>query len=169
MPSDRWRPITACCAASTATASLSSTGEASPALRWLPAAPSCKSGELPGRDRWRACFPCLIAFTANACLPALDAGLPERRDHVVGSRLGNLDEGEALGDLDRADVPAGEVRLAGDHADKVLRPDSSGTAGPHEQTGRTPGRGTATALIASAPLPTIAALVRPPWQSPFRQ
>jgi hypothetical protein len=56
-----------------------------------------------------AALPCGIAFTANACLPALDAGLPERRDHVPGGRLGNLYEGESIGDLDRADVPAGEV------------------------------------------------------------
>ena len=44
------------------------------------------------------------------------------------------------------------MRLAGDSADKVLRPDSGGTAGPHEQAGRAVRRGTAPPLIAAGGL-----------------
>src|SRR5690242_2491787 len=75
---------------------------------------------------------CAVAFAADRRLPALDADLPERCDHVVCRSLGDLNEREAIGDLDRADLPAGQVRLAGDDADEILRPDPGRTAGPHE-------------------------------------
>ena len=47
-----------------------------------------------------------VAFAADRRLPALDADLPERRDHVVCCSLGHLNKREAIGDLDRADLPA---------------------------------------------------------------
>jgi hypothetical protein len=46
-----------------------------------------------------------VALAADGCLPALDADLPERRDHVIGGLIGDLDQRKAIGDLDRADVP----------------------------------------------------------------
>ena len=92
---------------------------------------------------------CGVAFAADRRLPALDADLPERRDHVVCCSLGHLNEREAIGDLDRADLFAGQVRLAGDDADEILRPDSGRTASPHEKPRRAPSR------RASAPLVTL--------------
>src|SRR5579863_8603831 len=105
-------------------------------------------------------LPRTVAFAANGGLPALDAYLPERRDHVVGGRLGNLDEREAVGDLDRADVPAGQVRFAGDSPDEILRPDSSRTAGPHEQARCVPGGRTSTPLVTADGLAPPAAVVQ---------
>src|SRR5262249_49395586 len=85
----------------------------------------------------------------------------ECRDHIVRRGLGNLDEREAVGDLDRADVLAGQVRLAGDDTDEILRLDAGGTAGPHEQPRRT-SRGRASApLAAFSGLATAGAVIRP--------
>ena len=103
---------------------------------------------------------CAVAFAADRRLPALDADLPERRDHVVCCSLGDLDEREAIGDLDRADLPAGQVRLAGDDADEILRPDSRRTASPHKQPRRGPGRRASAPLVAARGLATPAAVVR---------
>src|SRR5690349_831103 len=103
---------------------------------------------------------CAVAFAADCRLPALDGDLAERRDHVVRGGLGNLDEREAIGDLDRADLPAGQARLAGDDADEILRPDSGRTAGPHEQPRRALGRRASTPLVAGRGLATPAAVVR---------
>src|SRR4029077_3856474 len=61
---------------------------------------------------------------------------------------------------DRPDVPAGEIRLAGDSADKILWPDSGGTSSPHEQACRARSCRTATLLVASGGLATAAAVVR---------
>src|ERR1035441_3128989 len=76
---------------------------------------------------------CAVAFAADRRLPALDADLPERCDHVVCCSLVDLNERGAIGGLDRADLPARQVRLPGDDADEILRPDSGRTASPHEQ------------------------------------
>src|SRR5205814_4191063 len=71
-----------------------------------------------------------------------------------------LDERESIGDLDRPDVPAGEVRLAGDSADKILWPDSGGTSGPHEQARRAHSCRTTTPLVAPGGLAAAAVAVR---------
>ena len=75
----------------------------------------------------------------------------QRTDHVVDSCLGHPDDRVVLGDLDRADLAAGEVALVGDHPDEIAGsdaglaternvdepcPDRSAAA----MTGRRPGR-----------------------------
>ena len=46
------------------------------------------------------------------------------RSTSSAAAVGHLDQREAVGDLDRADVAAAEPRLAGDRADQVLRADA---------------------------------------------
>ncbi len=130
--------------------------------RALRAGPGDRAGALPASRGQVAGAPGGhgVALAADRRLPALDADLPERRDHVVRGRLGDLDEREAVGDLDRADVLAGQVRLAGDDTDEILRPDSGGTAGPHEQPRGARGARPAAALVGAVVLAPRAAVVR---------
>ena len=61
---------------------------------------------------------------------------PQGLDDLVGGRLGDLDQREPVGDLDRPDVPAGEVGLAGDRPDQIVGPEPGQAAGADEQAGR---------------------------------
>ena len=54
---------------------------------------------------------------------------------LLGEVLGNLDQRESVGDVDVADLAAGEAGLAGDGADEVLGADARGSARADEETG----------------------------------
>src|SRR5204863_325817 len=66
--------------------------------------------------------------------PGVVAGA-QRADHVIDLIVGDLDEREAVGDLDPADLARGDAGLVDDRADEVLRPDPPDAAGAHEHAG----------------------------------
>src|SRR3954452_1505297 len=80
---------------------------------------------------------------------ALEVGPAQALDDRVRARLGHLDEREAVRDLDRADVGPGELGLAGDRADDVLRADPGAAAHADEQP-RHPLRGAARLALLGA-------------------
>src|SRR6185295_11489228 len=51
--------------------------------------------------------------------PSADLRVAQRLDHDLGELLGDLDQGEAVRDLDRADGLAVDAGLVGDRADEV--------------------------------------------------
>ena len=65
------------------------------------------------------------ALTSDRRLLALDRAPAQRGDHRVGRRLRHLDQREAVGDLDRADLPSVQAGLVRDRADEVLRADAT--------------------------------------------
>src|SRR4051794_11464813 len=112
---------------------------------------ACASGlsrrGCPGGDRYGA-YPAGTAsapdaFAADGDFSTLQLGGAEGFDDVVGEVFGDLDEGEAVGDVDVADLAAGEAGLAGDGADEVLGADAGGAAGADVEAGH---RGAAPAL-----------------------
>ena len=50
-----------------------------------------------------------VAFPADRGLSALDGGAAQGFDHLFGRGLRHLDQREAVGDLDRADVASGQA------------------------------------------------------------
>ena len=52
----------------------------------------------------------------------------ERCDDLVDAAVGHADDGELLGDLDRADLAADEIGLVGDGADEVAGADAGRSA-----------------------------------------
>ena len=90
----------------------------------------------------------LAAVAPHRGLPALDHRGAQRLDDLVGRRLRDLHQGEALVDLDRADVLAAEPGLPGDGPDQVAGPDAGLPAQADEQPPRRPGR-----TAAGGPLP----------------
>src|SRR3954451_11140604 len=77
-----------------------------------------------------------VPFATDVDLATLDAAATERCDDVIGLSLGDLDEREALGDLDAADPIAGKAGLVRDRADEVARPDAGPAPGSDEQARR---------------------------------
>src|SRR6185369_9650738 len=86
---------------------------------------------------------------------ALQRGAPQGVDDLVDRAVRDLDQGEAVGDLDRAHVAAGQARLAGDRADQVLRPDARRAARAHEQPGHAAGRRAPAAAGLAAPTAAV--------------
>jgi long-chain acyl-CoA synthetase len=129
-------------------------GRASPRTS---SSPTASSGWPPTstRGRWCSSTSCRRRSPARSCaascaadvsawrpadgrLAPLDHGGAQRGDDLVRGGLGHLDEREALGDLDAADLPPGQARLAGDRADEVLRRTPGGPAEADEQPGGRP-------------------------------
>jgi hypothetical protein len=63
-------------------------------------------------------------FAADGRTAALDGACAQRGDDFVRCALGDLDEREAVGDLDRTDIAAADAGFVGDRADEVLRTDA---------------------------------------------
>ena len=63
--------------------------------------------------------------TPDRRLLALDGRRPQGGDHLLGAVVGDLDDREAVGDLDRADRAAVDARLARDRAHQVARADAA--------------------------------------------
>src|SRR4051794_33170496 len=64
-----------------------------------------------------------LAIAPDRDLPALELAGAQSGNHALRRRLGDLHEREPVGDLDGADLAAGDPGLAGDGADQVLGPD----------------------------------------------
>src|SRR5438067_6919855 len=97
----------------------------------MPCAPGTSSGAIPTHDD---------------ALP-LHRGATERVDHRVDDGLGNLDEREAVGDLDGADRARVNAGLVRDRADQIGGPDARLATGTDVDARRRP-------LFAAAPAPT---------------
>ena len=81
----------------------------------------------------------VVAVAADRRPLAPDRRLLDRGDHGVGGRRRDLDRREAVGDVDRPDVLAGQVRLVGDGADEVAGADAVVATEVDEQPGLRPG------------------------------
>src|SRR5215203_208579 len=71
-----------------------------------------------------------LAIAAHRHPFPLDRRPAESVDDAVGDLVGYLDEGEAIGDLDRADRPRIDARLVHDGPDQIGRPDVGLAARP---------------------------------------
>src|SRR3954454_19021382 len=69
----------------------------------------------------------LPALAPDGDLLALDLALAKRLDDAVSEVFGNLDKRETVGDVDVANLTAGQTGFARDRADQILRPDTRGT------------------------------------------
>src|SRR5215218_5800556 len=90
----------------------------SPILRGRPAIPPA----LVGAGAFRRRHPDLHR-------PAADRGAGHPLEHLVAELRGQLDEGEVVVDVDRADGLAGDSRLVGDRPHDVTRPHAGAAAG----------------------------------------
>src|SRR5919107_1699014 len=75
--------------------------------------------------------PSLLPVPAHRHALPLDRGLLERADHLVGDLVRHLDQGEAVGDLDRADGARVDPDFVGDRANQVTRANAELATRPH--------------------------------------
>ncbi len=91
----------------------------------------------------------LLDEAADAGALAAHRGRLHRLDDVVDRGFGYPDDGECLGDPDRADVPTDQARLVGDRTDEVARP-HPGLAAEADVDEPGPGASRPLALVAAA-------------------